>query len=123
MVMQLWQPTPLAPPSVNRALPRLPAIQRYGEVVRYSALRLEYWLSPGGRLREWARFNIGIGLLIGIPAVCIIPIITFLLGQFTSWSNYLVQILKNFLLFPLLTLGAVAVATVPLCVIRGLLGK
>jgi len=121
--LQLWHPTPLAPPSVNHALPRLPAIQRYSEVVRYSWARLEYWVSPGGQLRAWARFNVGLALFLGIPAVCVVPIITLLLGQFTSWTNYLVQIAQNFVLFPLLMLSAVAVLTALLCFLRGLLGK
>jgi hypothetical protein len=123
LALRWWQPAPLARPTVIRELPRLPAIQRYSEVVRYSWARLEYWVSPGGRLREWARFNIGLALLIGLPAVCIVPIITFLLGQFTSWTNDLVQIAQNLLLFPLLLLGALAVATALVSCLRGLLGK
>jgi hypothetical protein len=118
-----WHPVPLEPPQVHLNFSRWPALQRGGEVLRYSLLRLEYWVSPGGGLREWARLNVAVALLLGIPALIVVPVVTVLLGQFTTWTDSLVQIAKNFLLFPVIMLASVALVTALPCGIRGFIGR
>ena len=36
------------------------------------------------------------------PALIVVPVVTVLLAQFTTWTDSLVQIAKNFLLFPVI---------------------
>ena len=91
-----------------------------GEVLRFSILRLEYWVSPGGGLRQWARFNVGLALLIGIPALVLAPIITLLLTCFVSWTESLLQITINLLLIPVIGLAAIATVTALLTILRKL---
>jgi len=93
----------------------MPALQRCAAVFRYSVLRLEFWTSPGGGLRNWLRLNVGFALLIGIPAVVLVPIISILLGQFTHWSHSLVEIAENLLQFLLLSWVVVAFVTALPC--------
>jgi hypothetical protein len=123
LIVRQWKPQPLSLPAVNPNLGHSPTLQRVSLVLRYSVLQLEYWISPGGTLREWLRFNVAVALFIGIPALVVVPIVTFLLWQFATWTEYLVQLAKNFLLFPLLMLGSCVVVTAFLCFLRGLLRK
>ena len=116
--VRYWHPQPLTPPKVNRELSRLPAPQRIGEVVWYSLLRLEFWVSPGGGLREWARLNVALALLIGIPVLIFAPIVTLLLTCFVSWTDSLVQIVTNLVLIPVIVLMAIAVITALLTILR-----
>jgi hypothetical protein len=118
--IRYWHPQPLTPPKVHRDLPRLSAPQRIGEVVRYSCLRLEYWISPSGGLREWARLNIALTLLIGIPILIFAPLVSLLLTCFVSWTDSLVQIVINLLLVPVIAVAAVAIITALLAMLRKL---
>jgi len=79
---------------------------------------MEYWISPGGGLREWARLNLALALCIGIPVLCFAPIITLLLTCFVSWSDSLVHIVTNLLLIPVIALAAVAIITALLTMLR-----
>ena len=99
---------PIEKPSVNRSFLRMNALERAAEVWRYSALKTEHWLSPNGRLREWMRLNILAALFIGIPALIIVPILTFLLGQFATWMLFLAQAAKCFVIIVGYVLLAVA---------------
>jgi hypothetical protein len=118
--IRYWHPQPLTPPKVHRKLSQLPAGRRIGEVVRYSWLRLEYWISPGGGMREWARLNVALALLIGIPILVFAPIVTLLLTCFVNWTESLVQIVINLLLIPVIGLAAVAIITALLAILRKL---
>lgn len=89
---------PIERPQVDRSLAALPPIERAAEVLRYSILKAEHWLSPRGHLRNWARLNILAALFIGIPALFIVPVVTYLLGQFATWMVFLAQAAKNLVL-------------------------
>ena len=104
----LRKPEPIEKPKVNRSLLRMNPLERAAEVLRYSALKTEHWLSPNGRLREWMRLNILAALFIGIPALIIVPIFTFLLGQFATWMLFLAQAAKCFVIIVGYLLLAVA---------------
>jgi hypothetical protein len=106
-----WHPQQLSKPAVDPELPQLSNVQRSVEVFRYSILSWEWWLCPSGALREWLRLNLIAALIIGIPAVLIVPIVTYLLGQFVTWTELLVGIAKNLAIFPVLAVIGVAIIT------------
>lgn len=116
--IRYWHPQPLTPPQVNRELARWSAPQRIGEVIRYTWLRLEFWVSPGGGLREWARLNVALALLVGIPLLIFAPLITVLLTCFVSWTDSLVHIVTNLFLIPVIALAGFAILTALLGILR-----
>lgn len=101
-----WQPAPVAKPEVDPGLAELTPLERITEVLRYKLLQLEYSLSSGGGLRAWLRLNLLVCLLLTIPAILIVPVVTWLLQSFTTWSAYLFATALN-LLFTLLTIVAI----------------
>jgi hypothetical protein len=101
-----WQPKPVPLPHVDPDLTEFPAIERSAEVFRYKLLQLEYALSPGGALRAWLKMNLLVCLILGIPALLVVPVITFLIGSFATWTVYLYQATLN-VLYTLLTLVAI----------------
>lgn len=108
-----WHPVPLTKPEVDPQLPSLSALQRSAEVLRYKILQLEYAISPEGGLRGWLRLNFLLSMLIGIPAILIIPIITYLVSSFATWTGFLLQAVMN-ILFALV--GLIAIAAIILLV-------
>lgn len=113
---RLWNPQPLQPPQVDRELTRLPPIERSAEVIRYSVLKAEFWISRRGALREWLRINFLGALIIGSPALFIVPIITFLLGQFVTWMAFLALAAWNLVRFIGSVIAAIALITAALAV-------
>ena len=113
-----WHPQPIQTPHVNSSLAHLPFVERSAEVIRYSVLKAEYWISPNGRLREWLRLNVAAALIIGIPAFIVVPIITFALGQFATWMNFLAIAAWNLVRFVGSVLAAIALITGALMVPR-----
>src|SRR4051812_20302404 len=87
-----WHPQPIAEPRIDPEFHKLDHLQRTTEVLHYTTRKLEWWLSPNGSLREWLRFNFVVTAVLGIPALLIVPLITYLLGQFATWSALLMRI-------------------------------
>ena len=94
------QPVVIEPPAIHPRLRQMHPLARGGEVIRYSLLRAEYWLSPRGTLREWLRFNLKLALLLGIPALLLTPLITILLTSAVEWSAKLAEIARNLVAVP-----------------------
>ena len=94
------QPVKIAAPTVDPRLRQMHPLARGGEVIRYTVLRTEYWLSPRGTLREWLRFNLKLALLLGIPALLLTPFITMLVTSAVEWSAKLAEIAKNLAVVP-----------------------
>src|SRR4051812_4747022 len=94
-IKEHWHPEPIQPPEVDPDLPRLTGLQRATESLRYSILSVEWWLSPNGKLREWLRINGKLGSVLLIPAVLVVPLITFILWQMSKWVGWLVSIAGN----------------------------
>lgn len=115
-----WNPGKLDIPPVPEDLQSLDPIARGGEVIRYAVLRVEYWMSPHGLLREWLRWNLAASLSLAIPALFIVPTVTLLLGEFVTWTALLMQIFKNLLMFPVLAGVFIALTSGVLIVIRAL---
>lgn len=111
VILRHWHPEAIEPPEVDPELPHLTGVERSAEVFRYSVFSLEYWLSPKGYLREWLRFNAKIASILFIPALLVVPLITFTLMQFKTWAELLVTTLTGMILFPLsalLVLGLIS---------------
>jgi hypothetical protein len=117
------RPVPIEPPVIYAQLEQLGPLERAGEVLRYSLRRAEYWLSPGGTLREWLRFNLKLALWLGIPAFVLSPIITALLTTANNWSGILVEISHNLVLIPAWLGSALLVVTALGALIRFLFGR
>jgi hypothetical protein len=116
-----WQPVKLSVPRLDPEVTQLDPIQRTGEVLRYSVLGLEYWLSPGGSLRQWIRLNVCIAVVLTVPALLIVPVVTYVLGAFATWAELLVRIAKHLLVFPLAAIALVALVSALLFLVRSLL--
>jgi hypothetical protein len=101
------QPVPLKQPTVDPDLTVLSAIERSAEVIRYSAGRLEYWLSPRGELRAWFKLNLLLALLLVVPVLLVAPVVTLFLSTVATWSQYVLAVAVN-ILMTLLTLIAIA---------------
>lgn len=115
-----WNPRPLEEPRpLAPEFPDLPALERTVEVIRFSAQRAERWLSPGGGLREWVRWNVRLGCLIAMPTLVLVPLLTLLLAQITTWTALLVQIATNLAL----ALGAMVLAAALAGVLLAALGR
>lgn len=65
---------------------------------------------------EWLRFNLLAALIIGIPALIIVPIVTFILGAFATWTAFLAAAAFNFLCFVGCVIAAIALVTAALAV-------
>lgn len=98
-------------------------IERSAQVTVYSILSLEWWLSPKGTLREWLRLHSKLGCLLLIPAVLILPLVTFILWQVVGWMGALLSLASHLILFPLAVLLALVLCLFVLAVIRTMLGK
>ena len=97
LVQRAWRPQELSAPVPPHKMEEMGAVERTATVVVYSIRRLEYWLSPRGRLREWCRFNVGIFAVLLIPTVTVVPVVLLLCGQLAAWTGYLVMIARNLL--------------------------
>jgi hypothetical protein len=114
----LWKPKAIERPMIERSFLKLPAIERSAEVLRHSLLKAEHWLSPNGCLREWCRLNILVALLIGMPALFVVPILTYLLGQFATWMLFLAQAARNLIIFIGYMLAVVAMISAAVMFVR-----
>jgi hypothetical protein len=118
-----WQPEPVEPPKVDPALPQLSGLQRATESLRYSLLSIEWWLSPNGTLRAWLKINSEIGSVLIIPAVLVVPLLTFILWQVSKWLIFLGQITSHLILLPLAALAAGILIAGVIYLTRILLGR
>ena len=122
-IQRHWQPKPIDPPQPDADLEDLNGVQRSAEVIRYSILSLEFWLSPLGRLREWIRLNGKLCAVLLIPALLILPLITWIISQIAHWLVMLVEMSGNLVVFPLIALVAVASITGTILLLRAIFGR
>jgi hypothetical protein len=123
LVRKHWQPTPIDPPKPDTDLENLSGPQRSAEVIRYSILSLEFWLSPLGRIREWVRLNGKLCALLLIPALLILPLITFIISQIANWLIMLVDMMGNLIVFPVLLIIAVGAISGTILLLRAIFGR
>ncbi|RBP38616.1 hypothetical protein DES53_111135 [Roseimicrobium gellanilyticum] len=91
---------PLAPPRVDRSLPRQGHLARSTTVLHHTLHRFEFWLSPNGLLREWCRRCLLLALFTAVPLLCISPLVAVFLEHLTTWSAALLQICSNLAQIP-----------------------
>lgn len=95
LVRDAWQPVPISAPVIDSGLNALPALERITEVCRYTLLRLEHAVSCGGGLRAWLRLNVMGMVVLIIPALMVVPALTWLAGSFATLTAYLLQATVN----------------------------
>ena len=113
----------IEPPKVDPELDDLDAATRSVEVVRFSLLSLEWWLSPNGTLREWLKINGKVSSVLIIPTVIVMPLVSLILWQIATWMGWLVGIAGHFILFPLVALVGIVIALIVVAILRALFGK
>ena len=92
--------TQLAPPMVDPQLTSLTPLERAAEVLRYSVLRAEYWLSPDGVMRQWVRFALRLWIYVMMAAL-IAPSVTAVIQHVTGWTAMSAEIVQNIAEIPL----------------------
>jgi hypothetical protein len=118
-----WNPEKIEPPKVDPELEDLDAATRSCEVIRFSLLSLEWWLSPNGTLREWLKLNGKVSAILVIPAVLVMPLVTLIIWQVAKWMNWLVGIAGHVILFPLVALAGIIVSLVVVAILRIIFGR
>jgi len=58
-----------------------------------------------------------------IPAVLVMPLVTFIIWQVAKWMHWLVGIAGNIILFPLVALAGIVVAFIVVGIIRVFVGR
>ncbi|WP_050025390.1 hypothetical protein [Verrucomicrobium sp. BvORR034] len=101
LITTTWSPQPLPTPRVDPELSQFSGVERSAEVFRYNFRLAEYWLSPGGFMREWIRLNVRIALALLVPSVLVVPLVTYTLQQFSVWTELLATTTSKMVLFPL----------------------
>ena len=91
---------PLDRPRISTNLTKLNAIERAAEVLRYSVLRAEYWLSPKGAMRQRIRFAVRLWLYV-MAAALIAPGVTAVIHHITGWTTMSAEAVKNIAEIPL----------------------
>jgi hypothetical protein len=118
-----WRPKPIDPPQPDPNVPNMNGPQRSAEVIRYSILSLEFWLSPLGKLREWVRLNSKLSAVLLIPALLVLPLIVFIFTQIARLMVLLVEISGNFILFPFLAFLATSIIAGIVLLLRFIFGR
>src|SRR5437764_14354621 len=75
----------LNPPEVDLRLTRLTPLERAAEVLRYSVLRAEYWLSPDGIMRRRIKFVMRFWIYVAVAAA-IAPSVSTVVQDVTGWT-------------------------------------
>ena len=94
-VRKLWSPRPLSKPAIDPALRYLGWWERSAEVIRFTVLCLEHWLSQSGTLREWLRLNLWVAAVLVAAAILIIPSITAVLEGAAEFTGLFGKIVEN----------------------------
>jgi len=113
-----WSPEPLPKPAVDDELTELPVVERAAETLRYSALRLEYAVSPSGALREWTKLVLRVAAAIAVPCVLLVPAVTYFLGGFAQWTTFLRAAAINLVVTVAALIAFVLLLTVLIGIIR-----
>ena len=74
-------PEAIHPPAIDSHLEELNAVARSTECLRHFVLSIEFWISLGGRLRQWIKLNICLAAFLLIPAIFLIPVISLVLHE------------------------------------------
>ena len=117
-IKQSWKPAPIDPPTVDPDLQHLHPLTRSAESIRYSILRIEWWISKGGVVREWLRHNTHLAAWLIIPAVLVVPVVTFIVWQVAKWLSVLTSIAGYLVVLPILALLAAIVMLIVIAIVK-----
>lgn len=95
VIRQLWKPVPVPPPVIDPDFRELHWLERTVEVIRYSVLSVEHWLSRRGVLREWIRLCLYFAAVLTVAALLIIPPVTAILEGAAEWTTLLGNVVAN----------------------------
>ncbi len=118
LTKKAWHPAALLPPQVDSEFELLGPIERSAEVLCYQCRKAEYWISPGGWLREWIRLNLRVAVFLAIPAITVVPLMTLMLEGVSSWVVHCRTIQANLLQSPFAALLLIGVCLAVAWVIR-----
>lgn len=122
-LMLAWNPSRIKLPELDPHLEALPPVERVSEVLRFSVLSVEAAISPNGGLRAWLKLNVLVALVLAIPAALVVPVITYLLSGFSTWSQFLAEIANNLLQATASLVGMVFVVVIGGRIILALLAS
>ena len=111
----VWHPVPLAPPRIDKQLMMSSStFDRIAATLQDIVLSVEYWISPGGSLRQWFRINLTIGVILLITLVFILPLL-LVLSAIVTGTGMIAAIMGNILttltcLLGILVVGIIIVA-------------
>lgn len=106
-LLAAWRPSPVSEPSLDPNTSGLPAIERVAEILRYNVLAAEHAISPNGGLRAWLKLNVLAAAVIFIPAMILVPAVTYLLSGFADWAHFLSKIAIGLLITALALVGGI----------------
>ena len=93
---------------IDHGLDEMIVLERVTEVCRYQFLQLEYALSRGGGVRVWLRVNVLLPMALLIPAMVVVPVLTWLAGSFATLTAYLLQASVNLFYTVVTSIGTAA---------------
>lgn len=103
-----WNPRPIPPPEMDPGLDGMNGLQRAAEILRHRLHIQEFALAPRGTLRAFLRLCMVLGLLIGIPAILVVPAIVVLFYGLADMTAALAAICMNILQAVVAVAGIVA---------------
>jgi hypothetical protein len=95
IALRIWNPRPIPRPQIDSELAALCWPERCAEVVCFTLLSIEHWLSQGGLLREWIRLNLWLAVILTVVAVLVIPPVTAVLEAASEWTAIASAIVGN----------------------------
>ncbi len=116
-----WEPKPVSPPKADPQIGQMDSLSRSAEAIRYSILSIEFWISPDGQAREWLRNHTRLAVLLGIPAILVMPLIGFILWQLLSWAGMLTSLAGKMIILPIAVLIAVVVIKAAVAILKQIL--
>jgi hypothetical protein len=123
LIARYWRPKPIDPPTVNPELEKLNGAQRSAEVIKHGTLRIEYWISPNGTVREWMRKNTLLATILAIPAILVLPLVSWIIWLVAGWAMMLVGLAGNLILLPIVALLAVGAIWLAVTVLKAVFSK
>jgi len=121
-IKKQWQPKPVNPPVVDPEIENLDPLQRSAEVIKYSILSIEFWISPKGQVREWLRNNTHMAAWLAVPTILVLPIILLAVVLVGAILAGLVGIFGNLIIFPILALLAGLVILIAIRIVKSIFG-
>ena len=96
-------------PTVSNKFDQMNGLQRAAESFRHVALSLEFWISPGGQVREWMKTNLKLAVLIAVPTFMVFPVVITALWELSACINALTALVSKLVALPVLALLSISI--------------